>query len=730
MRSTSRFSDAGTAHAVPSSSLPRRPLAALALSVTLSALLAACSSPTVTPTSAGPTTESPSASTSSTPAAPGTSTGVTPTPGTSSTGTSSTGGLIPGGNTGQVQTLPPVGTTVLSFGASGASVLTQPGGAFTLRAVSAGAQDGGAAGRDVWATFEVSNAGTSAVRDVTLYGLNRAMGGLAGTAFEALEGDADVDPLLGRAAMPGALPLSANRSFEPDAQAFSDAETDALQQTARRAALIEDQDSVLGYGFVAQQENSRVIPAGGRARVTIAYHVLAPQRGAAAQRFTLAFLLAGDQVTRVTRGNGETLTQVTARAAQVGATQIVLPGNDSSSLSAGAQTLRVPSPRHYQLTSGRQYGVIQPDAERLGSDRRAGMRVRTLELAWDRVEPSDNAWDSAYLSAKRAEYWADIRAGFDVVLELGVQYPPQWLVAQPDSHFVDQHGTAYTSDEPGANPVNAVFSQAVRDQQAQYVRQVFSALGNDFFAVRLGWGRYGELGYPLVAPGANSYWAYDDFAQGRRSGLPAGMTPSPLPGWQPLAAGQAASDADRSKARTFLNWYLGSLQNYHDWQISLLRGVYQGRLFMLYPSFGVRPGQLDAAIAGGLNGQTSPEVNTEIQRGFDFARFVTGIRDPQVSPYTTWLDADGFFVNDASSDQTAWNPAHYLSTLASSNPLHLTVWGENTGRNSQDDLTKCGQRVRAYNMGGMFWAFNADLYDHQHASIGQYASMIAATRER
>lgn len=372
------------------------------------------------------------------------------------------------------------------------------------------------------------------------------------------------------------------------------------------------------------------------------------------------------------------------------------------------------------------YGVVQSDPQRVLSDRQAGIGARTLDLAWDAYETADGVWNEAYLEAKRREYGAAVAAGFEVVLDLGLQYPPAWLLEQPDSRFIDQHGTPFVSEEPGSSQINAVFNQRMRDYQARYVRQVFAGLGAQPFAVRLGWGWYGEFGYPPTADGANSYWAFDAAAQGAAPGLPAGMQPSPVPGWRPLPPGTPPTPELQEDARRFLEWYLDSLTHYHGWQIALMREMYGGRLFMLYPSFGVRPGQLEAAVQGGLAGQTAPELNAEIQRGFDFARFVADIRDPLVAPYTTWLDADGWFVNDLVANPKYWSPVHYLSELARAHPLELELWGENTGNNSLEALYTCFVRVRQFGLRGMFWAFNGDLYEGGEVSVDDYGRFISS----
>ena len=75
---------------------------------------------------------------------------------------------------------------------------------------------------------------------------------------------------------------------------------------------------------------------------------------------------------------------------------------------------------------------------------------------------------------------------------------------------------------------------------------------------------------------------------------------------------------------------------------------------------------------------TSAEKNGEVQRGYDYARFVATIIDPGVVLDTTWLDCP--YGNDASANPDAWRPVHYLAYLAARNPHHLRLYGENTGR--------------------------------------------------
>lgn len=170
---------------------------------------------------------------------------------------------------------------------------------------------------------------------------------------------------------------------------------------------------------------------------------------------------------------------------------------------------------------------------------------------------------------------------------------------------------------------------------------------------------------------------------------------------------------------------MNALKNYHDWQIQTARQSFKGCLAMLYPSWGIRPGQLQSAIEVDLNGTTSPEKNGEVQRGFDFARFIAGIRDPNVVVYCTWIDSNPQWSDETSEDAARWSPVHYLASLASAHPLRLKTWGENTGRGDRAAMQLTFDRMRAYNLMGVIWAFEPDLYDGKHASLQDYSSFIA-----
>lgn len=373
-------------------------------------------------------------------------------------------------------------------------------------------------------------------------------------------------------------------------------------------------------------------------------------------------------------------------------------------------------------------GTLESDPARIAATNDAGAPGVVIGIAWNRCEPAEGQFDEAYLRSLTNKI-ATFRAGAKrVVLDFGVQYPPGWIFREATASFVNQYGHAYEATlGSGDCGVNLVFSQKMREIYGAYLDHLFRELGTDYTAIRLGGGRYGELGYPgnQYRQDGNCYWAFDALAQGRLPGLPPGVRVCPVPGWRP---GQASPG--HTAARQFLDWYMESMENYHDWQIVTLRKYYAGPLFILYPSTGgLRPGQLEAAIEHDADGSTGPERTGEVGRGFDMARYVAGITDPQVVVYSTWLD--GFFgSDDTSPDPARWSPGHYLASLAAAHRPPLPVGGENTG--SPDDRANMEltfRHLREDHLCVLFWAFEKTLFDGKepHATVQDFKRLVASS---
>lgn len=368
-------------------------------------------------------------------------------------------------------------------------------------------------------------------------------------------------------------------------------------------------------------------------------------------------------------------------------------------------------------------GILQNTPAHYADNYDAGARMGILSLHWNRFEPKEGRRDEAYLAEKHAELVALKKAGFRVMLDFGTQYPPAWIYNLPNSRFVNQYGDVY-SGGIGETGVNAVFNGSVREKVGSYLKAVLKEFGGEVEIVRLGLMRYGEIGYPHPSfkGHVNSYWAFDDIAQGKTQGLPAGLTACPVPGWKP---GQVSED--NKDARLFADWTLAALQNYHDWQIEVVGAIYQGKMAMLYPSWGIRGNGLEAAVKGNLDGSTSPEKNGEIQRGFDFKRLIDGIDNPNVIVYGTWIDSNPAWSDDAAPNPKNPCPIHHLATLAKAHPLKLQVMGENTGGGGIAAMDLTFERMKQYGLKGLMWAFEADLYKGTPASIEEFKKRISAS---
>jgi hypothetical protein len=382
----------------------------------------------------------------------------------------------------------------------------------------------------------------------------------------------------------------------------------------------------------------------------------------------------------------------------------------------------------YEMFAGSQFagtqrsyvfGVIGNDTSHLTEEREAGIEAKLFYLSWREFYPQEGVKDTAYIAAKKEELQELREAGFRIILCLGYQDNPLWVHQNySDSYYIDQYGERYTATGLFENgEANLVFNQQLRALVGSYMQDVISEFGTDFYAVRLGGGRYGELTYPPTDwhGKTNRYWAYDKNAR----------TSSPVPSWTP------GNPSPNGEASMFLDWYLNSLVDYQNWQISALRATgYEGKIMMLYPSWGIRPGQIDEALKTNLNGTTSAEKNGEIQRGYDFARQVKAISDPKVILTTTWLEANFDAAADDRHDARYWSPVHYLASLAEAHPLSLKVYGENGGQDDREAMALSASRMRRYGLIGMCWYNEEELFSGQFASLDDYERIIQTSENR
>lgn len=380
------------------------------------------------------------------------------------------------------------------------------------------------------------------------------------------------------------------------------------------------------------------------------------------------------------------------------------------------------------------FGTLLSDSRYARENHRAGIRLATVSLAWGRYVPRKEQVDERYLAEIKSRIKAFREAGLQIILDLGMHYPPSWVFQIPHSRFVNQYGDPFIIvNKPGLNVVNAVFNQTVREQQMAYVDRVFNDLGTDFFAVRIGWGPYSELHYPWKGYKGkqNCYWGFDPIAQGKTNGLPPNMKPCPVPGWLP-----GTPSNHHESARLFLNWYLDSLAQFQNFQITTLRRHYQGRIIVPYANWGIRPGQIAEAVTGDLNGTSFAERYEQTHKGYDFARLIGAINDTNVVVYSTCVNAMApwpctvSMVDDDGDDPSKWSPIHYLASCAAQHRPPLTVAGENDGNDNLEAMQISFRRLQAYDLKFFVWAFDFQLHDKQrrYATIADYQRCIAQFR--
>jgi len=355
-------------------------------------------------------------------------------------------------------------------------------------------------------------------------------------------------------------------------------------------------------------------------------------------------------------------------------------------------------------TASRMYGVLFGDQRYLESDWDAGIRLRELELSWWRHEPHNDAWDLSYVAWKRAEIQAAREAGYKIVLDLGLQYPPAW--ARQIQPMQDQYGNTYDRH------VNAVWSAEVRDEIAAYIKRAFADFGTDFYGIRVGSGGWIETMYPPTPAGfRHSYWAFD----------PAAMASNPVPDWRP---GQASPN---DEARRFYTWYVESLAGVVNWQHRIIRRYYDGKLLQLFAGIGVRPEGWEGLIADNLIPGAKRLGVDAAARGVVIDRLVGSIQDKRdvvlVSCSLGDASATAWWLDEDSADRLKWSSSHWAADVAKRHGM--PIWGENGGYDDDATMKLVFEQLEQFDYGALFWAFDKQLHEGTYASIDDYARLIA-----
>ncbi len=183
------------------------------------------------------------------------------------------------------------------------------------------------------ATFPVTNNTATAFDNLTLYAYNQNGTSLGGTAIKQLVNFVGAPANGAQSLLPihktdAAIPNPTIDSAAADFQGFTAVEASDVKTDAVAQAIITNSDTVLQYGYVARNGNSRTINAGGTGSITIAYR-LPDANVSAAYKFVANFVVANVVDARVSRGLGDTTAAAIARANGIGAGEVFFVGSDT-----------------------------------------------------------------------------------------------------------------------------------------------------------------------------------------------------------------------------------------------------------------------------------------------------------------------------------------------------------------------------------------------------------------
>lgn len=316
----------------------------------------------------------------------------------------------------------------------------------------------------------------------------------------------------------------------------------------------------------------------------------------------------------------------------------------------------------------RIFAVLGADtnASRVAS-KSAGCTHAVINAYWDRLQPTGTG-------ALSASATTDFIAAFDHALSIGLkpilavdfQYPPSWILTGVEK-FKDQAGNDYDTNGSGKQVRNWMWTANGRTYVADLLTRVGAALGPARIkatdGVRIGGGWYGEAHYPESVSGGPTYaWQAFGASMQTGTGLAAGMTICPVPGYVPYSGTDAQDVA-------FLNWYLNGMTSWVRWQIDQYKALgFTRNLWVLLSGYGVRSNTV----------RTDNGYKQAAALGEDHLRIIGEfMHDPSVWPYSTWLNTvDGFAGGTADSDKAAWKSIYEKSLVRGK---QYGLMGENTG---------------------------------------------------
>jgi F5/8 type C domain len=181
----------------------------------------------------------------------------------------------------------------------------------------------------------------------------------------------------------------------------------------------------------------------------------------------------------------------------------------------------------------------------------------------------------------------------------------------------------------------------------------------------------------MLYPGGGAYWAFDQAAL-TGTGLASGMTRNPDPSWKPGTAGLT-----QAQISTWVNWYIGGLDNVTSWQMQTLSGLgFTGYYETVTPGSGTRPDGLTQTEQQNLSNDGTTGVGAvwnlyyaQLSNKTNVIAYISSVADQ--SGGNDSCQASDASLALTSTTMDSWSATRWISRIAVAN--NLPVGGENPG---------------------------------------------------
>jgi hypothetical protein len=326
-------------------------------------------------------------------------------------------------------------------------------------------------------------------------------------------------------------------------------------------------------------------------------------------------------------------------------------------------------------STGPIWGTLDSEPQDAAAENKAGVNMAMFELNWGSFETSNGKFSASYISYMQNQLAQFKAAGQQITLGLGSHEPPAWVLKLANATYIDQNGNVSTE-------ADWVYSAAVRAAALVFFQNINKDFPlSNFYAIRITSGGDGEMLYP----GGGTYWAFNPSAL-TGTGLPAGMTKNPDPTWKPGNSGLSAA-----QLTTWVNWYVGGLDNVTSWQMTSLSNLgFTGYYETVTPGDGTRPDGLALTEKANLSNDGTTGVGAvwnlyyaQLPNKANVIAYVSSVADQSGGNDSCQTSDDTLPLTSTAMDP--WSATRWISRIAVANSL--LIGGENPGYGLSSSLT-------------------------------------------